>query len=102
MAYGRWPVHDPYAMSLQPLAITLILNCELYDIARRVAHDMTALDRFEGNAGRSHPLHDVRDRRLGRQLHREVAQADRAWRRGRRADARPRVEADVMVIAAGR
>src|SRR5437762_1527005 len=67
-----------------------------------VAHQKPAVDRFDRDLGSPNAEPHVGDGRLGREQHVEVAEADGAGRRRRRADAGPRVQPDVVMVAAGR
>src|SRR5262245_43453300 len=77
------------------------LDAEEDGIGGRVAHQQTVWRGVERNAGRPETRGDSLASRFRRHLHDEVPQADGARRRRRRADARPRVQPDVMVVAAG-
>src|SRR5262249_53470650 len=67
-----------------------------------IAYEKTAVARFDWDVGAAHAQQHVGNGGVGREHHIEVAQADGAGRRRRRADAGPRVQADVMMVAAGR
>src|SRR5439155_5382600 len=83
---------------------TFLIACddEADRVTGGVAHQKPAVDRFDRDLGSPNAEHHVGDGRLGREQHVEVVEADGAGRRRRRADAGPRVQPDVVMVAAGR